>query len=44
MNEKMTNLSNPVLYGEEKKVLCEVINSGWLTMDDRVMEFESVFT
>lgn len=43
MNEKMISLADPILGKEEKKVLCDVINSGWLTMGDRVKAFERAF-
>ncbi len=36
-------LSEPVLGEGEKCALCEVIDSGWLTMGDRVVDFEKAF-
>ena len=39
----MISLCDPVLGDEEKKILCEVIDSGWLTMGDRVAAFEKAF-
>jgi dTDP-4-amino-4,6-dideoxygalactose transaminase len=36
-------LSEPILGREEKEALCAVIDSGWLTMGDRVAEFEEAF-
>ena len=36
-------LSEPILGSEEKAALCAVIDSGWLTMGDRVAEFEKAF-
>ena len=44
MNErKKISLSSPQLGEEEKQALCEVIDSGWLTMGDRVTAFERAF-
>lgn len=43
MKEKMISLADPILGEEEKNVLCDVINSGWLTMGDRVKAFEQAF-
>ena len=44
MNErKKISLFSPQLGEEEKQVLCEVIDSGWLTMGDRVAAFERAF-
>jgi dTDP-4-amino-4,6-dideoxygalactose transaminase len=39
----MISLSEPILGEVEKRALCEVIDSGWLTMGDRVAAFESAF-
>ena len=39
----MISLSTPILGEEEKRALCEVIDSGWLTMGDRVAAFEKAF-
>ena len=39
----MIALSEPILGEEEKRVLSEVIDSGWLTMGDRVTAFEKAF-
>jgi len=39
----MISLSAPILGDEEKQALCEVIDSGWLTMGDRVEAFEKAF-
>ncbi len=39
----MISLSDPILGEEEKRVLCEVIDSGWLTMGERVAAFEKAF-
>ncbi len=36
-------LGDPVLGDQEKKALCDVIDSGWLTMGDRVAAFEKDF-
>jgi dTDP-4-amino-4,6-dideoxygalactose transaminase len=36
-------LADPALGEEEKQALCAVIDSRWLTMGDRVAEFESAF-
>jgi dTDP-4-amino-4,6-dideoxygalactose transaminase len=36
-------LSEPILGSEEKAALCAVIDSGWLTMGDRVAAFEKAF-
>ncbi len=41
--EKEISLFSPQLGEEEKRVLCEVIDSGWLTMGDRVAAFERAF-
>lgn len=40
---KTISLSDPVIGEAEKKALCEVIDSQWLTMGDRVAEFEKAF-
>jgi dTDP-4-amino-4,6-dideoxygalactose transaminase len=40
---KTISLSDPVLGEEEKRALCEVIDSGWLTMGERVADFEKAF-
>jgi dTDP-4-amino-4,6-dideoxygalactose transaminase len=37
------SLADPVLGNEEKEVLCAVIDSGWLTMGERVAKFERAF-
>jgi dTDP-4-amino-4,6-dideoxygalactose transaminase len=39
----MINLSEPQVGEEEKQALCSVIDSGWLTMGERVTEFEDAF-
>lgn len=39
----MINLMDPVLGDEEKNALSEVIDSGWLTMGDRVRNLERAF-
>jgi dTDP-4-amino-4,6-dideoxygalactose transaminase len=39
----MIALSEPILGEEEKRALCEVIDSRWLTMGDRVSAFEKTF-
>ena len=39
----MISLADPVLGDEEKEALCAVIDSGWLTMGERVAEFERAF-
>ena len=39
----MISLSTPILGAEEKHALCDVIDSGWLTMGDRVAAFEKAF-
>jgi dTDP-4-amino-4,6-dideoxygalactose transaminase len=39
----MISLSDPVLGEKEKRALCEVIDSGWLTMGGRVVDFEKDF-
>lgn len=43
MLSKTISLSDPVLGEEEKRALCEVIDSGWLTMGERVAAFEKAF-
>lgn len=39
----MLLVSAPIVGSEEKAVLAEVIDSGWLTMGDRVRAFEGAF-
>jgi dTDP-4-amino-4,6-dideoxygalactose transaminase len=39
----MIELSAPVLGEEEKQTLCSVVDSGWLSMGDRVAAFEQAF-
>lgn len=39
----MIALSEPILGEGEKRALCDVIDSGWLTMGERVAAFESAF-
>ncbi|MGA2402122.1 MAG: DegT/DnrJ/EryC1/StrS aminotransferase family protein [Syntrophobacteraceae bacterium] len=39
----MISLADPVLCEEEKAALCSVIESGWLTMGERVAAFERAF-
>ena len=39
----MLLVSEPVLGADEKAALAEVIDSGWITMGDRVREFEQTF-
>ena len=39
----MLLVSEPVLGAEEKAALAAVIDSGWVTMGDRVQEFEQAF-
>lgn len=39
----MLLVGEPILGEEEKSALCEVIDSGWLTMGDRVRAFEQAF-
>ncbi len=39
----MINLSEPLVGEDEKQALCSVIDSGWLTMGERVTEFEREF-
>jgi dTDP-4-amino-4,6-dideoxygalactose transaminase len=40
---KMISLSEPALGEIEKKVLCDVIDSKWITMGERVAQFERAF-
>ena len=37
------SLADPILGDEEKEALCGVIDSGWMTMGERVAEFERSF-
>ncbi|MBN8939925.1 MAG: DegT/DnrJ/EryC1/StrS aminotransferase family protein [Rhizobiales bacterium] len=39
----MLLVAAPIVGAEEKAALCEVIDSGWLTMGDRVRNFEQAF-
>jgi dTDP-4-amino-4,6-dideoxygalactose transaminase len=39
----MLLVAEPIVGDEEKAALCDVINSGWLTMGDRVRDFEQAF-
>jgi dTDP-4-amino-4,6-dideoxygalactose transaminase len=39
----LISLADPVLCEEEKAALCSVIESGWLTMGERVAAFERAF-
>ena len=39
----MLLVGEPILGDEEKNALCEVIDSNWLTMGDRVRAFEEAF-
>lgn len=39
----MILVSQPILGAEEKAALCDVIDSGWITMGDRVSAFEQAF-
>lgn len=39
----MISLCDPVLGEEEKKAVCDVLDSGWITAGDRVAEFEKTF-
>jgi dTDP-4-amino-4,6-dideoxygalactose transaminase len=41
--QKTFSLSDPVLGQEEKLALCEVIESGWISMGERVAGFEKAF-
>jgi dTDP-4-amino-4,6-dideoxygalactose transaminase len=43
VTRKVISLADPVLDNEEKQALCEVIDSGWLTMGERVARFEQAF-
>jgi dTDP-4-amino-4,6-dideoxygalactose transaminase len=43
IKKKTILLGDPKLGEEEKHALCEVIDSGWLTMGDRVASFEKQF-
>ena len=36
-------VSEPILGSEEKTALCEVVDSGWITMGPKVHEFEKAF-
>jgi len=40
---KTISLCDPIIGYEEKKALCEVIDSQWLTMGERVVAFEKTF-
>src|SRR5579872_2815846 len=40
---RMLLVSEPILGAEEKLALASVIDSGWITMGDRVREFEQAF-
>jgi dTDP-4-amino-4,6-dideoxygalactose transaminase len=40
---KVISLSEPILGELEKEALCAVIDSNWLTMGDRVTQFERAF-
>lgn len=39
----MLNVAEPCLGSEEKKALLDVIDSGWITMGERVQQFEEAF-
>jgi len=39
----LISLCDPTIGEAEKKALCDVIDSQWLTMGDRVAEFEKAF-
>ncbi|MBV8769754.1 MAG: DegT/DnrJ/EryC1/StrS aminotransferase family protein, partial [Hyphomicrobiales bacterium] len=39
----MLMVAEPILGEEEKAALAEVIDSGWITMGDRVRSFECAF-
>jgi dTDP-4-amino-4,6-dideoxygalactose transaminase len=41
--KNLISLADPVLGNEEKEALCAVIDSGWLTMGERVARFERRF-
>jgi len=43
MGKKIISLADPALGDEEKQSLTEVIDSGWLTMGERVRRFECEF-
>ncbi len=40
---KQISLADPILGDTEKKALAEVIDSGWITMGERVQAFEKAF-
>ncbi len=42
-NERRIELGAPSLGKEEHEVLCKVIDSGWITMGQRVAQFEAAF-
>lgn len=42
--EPVIMTAEPILGPEEKAALCEVIDSGWITMGDRVRSFERLFS
>lgn len=42
-DQPLISLSEPVLGEEEKKALCRVIDSGWLTMGENVAALERAF-
>lgn len=42
-DNKTISLCDPVIAEAEKKTLCDVIDSGWLTMGERVASFEGAF-
>ncbi|SED63742.1 dTDP-4-amino-4,6-dideoxygalactose transaminase [Rhizobiales bacterium GAS188] len=39
----MLLVAEPILGEDEKAALCDVVDSGWITMADRVREFEKAF-
>jgi dTDP-4-amino-4,6-dideoxygalactose transaminase len=41
--QKAISVGDPVLGEAEKKAICDVIDSGWITMGDRVKLFEKKF-
>lgn len=43
INEGLISLAEPVLGEEEKQALCQVIDSGWLTMGEKVAALEHAF-
>lgn len=43
MSHDILSLGDPVLGEAEKQALCEVIDSAWLTMGERVASFERAF-